>query len=229
MRDIFGKALLDYYQNSFVPPLLLHNEYGPPETIPVDRFFWREDKFPDLELFALKQVHGKILEVGAGTGRHTLYMQNQGHDVSALDISASCGILMKKMGVEKIIIEDIYAYHVNNYDTIIMLMNGIGIAGNINRLKKLLKHLKNLINPEGQLLLDSSDISYLYHGKDVPKDTYFGELKFHYEYRGIHDDPISWLYIDQNTLMGVANSTGWNCQIIFEDETEAFLARLQLK
>lgn len=229
MKDLFGKALLDYYQNSFVPPLLLHNEYGPPETIPIDRFFWREDKFPDLELFALNQIHGKILEVGAGTGRHTLYMQNQGHNVSAMDISTSCGILMKKMGVEKIIIGDIYAYNENNYDTIIMLMNGIGIAGYISRLKKLLKHLKKILNPEGQLLLDSSDISYLYDGNELPGDRYFGELKFHYEYRGIHDDPISWLYIDQNSLIEIANSMGWNCQIIFEDETEAFLARLQLK
>lgn len=229
MKDIFGQALLDYYQGTFTPPLLSHNEYGPPEEVPLERYFLSEDEFTDLETFSIEQFHGKILDIGSATGRHVRYLQSNGYDITAMDISPFCGIVMENMGIDKIVIEDVYTYNKEKYDTISMLMNGIGIAGNINRLEHLLQHLKGLIKPSGQILLDSSDISYLYKKGSFPEHKYYGELTFHFEYKGVHDEPFGWLYIDQKKLIEVANSIGWSCQIIFEDETEAYLARLQFK
>jgi len=226
MKDVFGQALLDYYHNKFEPPLLLHNEYGSPEVIPIERYFICEEEYSNLENFALQQLHGKILDIGSASGRHALHLQNSGNDITAMDISPLCGKLMNEMGVEKIIIDDIYSFSRQKYNTISMLMNGIGVSGNIKGLKQLLQHLKSILNPSGQLLIDSSDISYLYEGSSLPEDGYFGELKFYYEYKGIIDEQFEWLYIDQKKLTEVAGSAGWNCQIIFEDETGAYLARL---
>jgi len=107
-----------------------------------------------------------------------------------------------------------------------MLMNGIGIAGDLKGLKVLLKHLKKLVVPKGQILLDSSEISYLYEGSQFPEQKYFGQLAFHYEYKGEEDEEFQWLYVDQNKLVEIAQQCGWNCQVIYEDETDAFLARL---
>lgn len=227
MKDLFGQALLDYHNQTFESPLLLHTEYGSPEKIPLERFFL--DEYSDLENFALEQVNGKILDVGAASGRHVLHLQNQGFDVTAMDVSVSCATIMKEIGIEKIITEDIYKYENQTYDTIIMLMNGIGISGSFEGLKKLLIHLKNVLKQTGQLFLDSSDISYLYEGNTLPMNKYFGELSYQYEYKGVLGDSFSWLYIDHETLIDVADSTGWICQIIFEDETDAYLARLQMK
>lgn len=226
MKDVFGQALLDYYHNKFEPPLLLHNEYDSPEVIPIERYFIGEEEYSDLENFALQQLHGKILDIGSASGRHAHSLQNMGNDITAMDISPLCGRLMKEMGVEKIMIDDIYSFSKQKYDTISMLMNGIGISGNINGLEQLLQHLKSILNPSGQLVMDSSDISYLYDGSSLTEESYFGELKFNYEYKGILDEQFEWLYIDQNKLIAVADSIGWNCQIIFEDETGAYLARL---
>ena len=229
MKDVFGQALLDFHHHNFQGPLLLHNEYGPPEEIPVERYFIKEDEYSELEIFALQYLQGKILDIGSATGRHVLHLQQLGHDITALDISEACGKLMKETGVEKVIIDDIYNFDRRSYDTISMLMNGIGIVGNIDGLKQLLEHLKTILVPSGQLIIDSSDISYLYEKTKLPKDKYFGELRFHYEYKKTIDEPFDWLYIDQEKLMEVANECGWNCQIIFADETDAFLARLQYK
>jgi hypothetical protein len=77
--------------------------------------------------------------------------------------------------------------------------------------------------------VDSTDISYLYEGAVRPEEKYFGQLVFHYEYRGEEDEPFRWLYIDQQRLMDITNKCGWNCQVIFEDETDAYLARLTKK
>lgn len=77
--------------------------------------------------------------------------------------------------------------------------------------------------------MDSSDISYLYEDNPLPVNKYFGELLYQYEYKGVLGDSFNWLYIDQQKLTEIANSTGWICQIIFADETDAYLARLQMK
>ena len=227
MKDLFGKALLDFYHKRFKGPLLLHNEYGRPEEIPIERYFIKDGAYSELEIYALQYFQGKILDVGSATGRHVLHMQELGYDISAMDISEACIVLMQEIGIRNVIQEDIYNQIGARFDTISMLMNGIGLAGTIDGLKKLLKHLKTILNPSGQLIVDSSDISYLYEKKSLPVDKYFGELKFHYEYKGMEDDPFDWLYIDQQKLMRVATECGWSCQVIFVDETDAYLARLQ--
>lgn len=229
MKDLFGQALLDFYHNRFTPPLLLHNEYGEPEEIPIERYFLQEDEYLELEIYALQQFDGKILDIGSAMGRHVLHLQELGFDITAMDISSACGQLMKETGIEKIIIDDIYNYQGQKYDTISMLMNGIGIAGKLSGLKQLLNHLSTILNQSGQLLVDSSDISYLYENTEFPKHKYFGELSFHYEYKDQMDESFDWLYIDQEKLNEIANECGYSCQIIFEDETDAYLARLQFQ
>ena len=226
MKDIFGQALLDYYINQFKGPLLLHNEYGKPEIIPVESYFRAYDEYTDLEIFALELVKGRALDVGAATGRHALFLQKEGIDITALDISPACGRLMKAQGVEHILIMDVLDYHDKAFDTVFMLMNGIGITGDLEGLKKLLVHLKKIVKPNGQVLMDSSDISYLYENMKKPALKYFGQLRFQYEYNGVKDKAFKWLYIDQSKLMEAAQESGWNCMIIYEDDADAYLARL---
>ena len=226
MTDIFGQALHDFYFKRFLPPLLLHNEYGPPEEIPVETYFRDADDYSELEIYALQCVKGRILDIGAAAGRHALHLQQRKFDVTAMDISAHCGELMRQKGVQQIVIEDVMEYDQGQFDTIIMLMNGIGLAGDLAQLNKLLLHLKKLVVPDGQILLDSTDISYLYDDSPAPDNKYYGELTFFYEYKGDRDAPFKWLYIDQDSLIRMASESGWDCQVIFEDETDAYLARL---
>jgi len=226
MKDLFGKALFDYHSGKFDPPLLLHNEYGSPEEIPIASYFRGPDEYSELETFALGHAKGKVLDIGAATGRHALYLQDRNLKVTALDISQLCGKLMRDLGVKDVVVDDIMKFDQGPFDTVIMLMNGIGLAGDISRLGELLIHLKKIVKPGGQILLDSTDISYLYEGEELPTDKYFGELSFYYEYQNMTDQSFSWLYIDQDKLMTIAEECGWHCQVIFEDETDAYLARL---
>ena len=193
MDDIFGQALLDFYHNIKEANLILHTSYGSPEILPLERFFHADDEFSDLDFFALEQAHGNILDIGAATGRHALYLQHHGQDVTALEISPACGKIMDESGLKKIIIADVFRYAGEKYDTLLMLMNGIGIAGDMDGLKGLFKHLKTIIKPGGQLLLDSSDISYLYKDSEKPIDRYFGELTFRYEYNKRWSESFKWL------------------------------------
>jgi cyclopropane fatty-acyl-phospholipid synthase-like methyltransferase len=225
MSDIYGKSLKDYYQNNFQPPLLLNNSYGDPEEMPIEVFFREEEDLSTLEHLALIECHGKVLDIGAGTGVHSLILQSRGFDVVGLENSPGCIEIMKQSGVEKCILSDYRKYY-ERYDTIILLMNGLGLSGKLKNLTETLKHLKSLLNKDGQILVDSSDISYLYEGEEMPSDHYYGEVSYQYQYKDQQGPWFDWLYADQNTLLKHAKQADLKVEILMTDENDQYLAQL---
>ncbi|MBK0379097.1 class I SAM-dependent methyltransferase [Mucilaginibacter segetis] len=228
MNDIFGQALLDYFKQIEQHPLWINNKYGPKEEMPVDVYFREEEEMPDLELLALNECRGNVLDIGAGAGSHALILQQRDIEVTALDISAYAVDIMHQRGVKKVIQKDIFEFNTGKYDTLLLLMNGIGLTGNLIKLKFFLQHAKELLSRGGQLLFDSSDIAYLYNG-NPPADGYYGELWYQYVYKKQRTDWFQWLYIDKGLLKNIADETGWITEILYEDEMDQYLARLVLK
>ncbi|MEN7547748.1 methyltransferase domain-containing protein [Rapidithrix thailandica] len=208
--------------------LLLHTSYGATEQMPVEVFFRSYEEMPLLEQYALEMCQGKILDIGAGAGAHCLVLQEMNQQVSALEISPLLTKVMQKRGVKNTFTADIFTFTQLPFDTLLLLMNGIGLAGQLSKLQQLLQHLKSLLSPQGQILLDSSDIRYLYGDTDMPENSYFGEIAYQYEYRGKKGDWFSWLYVDIDTLSSIASQCGYHCQLIHENEEEQYLARLTL-
>ncbi|TKC12847.1 class I SAM-dependent methyltransferase [Pedobacter polaris] len=225
--DVFGNALLDFYNNGVADTLWLHNSYGEPEEMPIDIFFRTEEEMPPLEHTALSLCYGKILDIGAGVGSHALVLEEFGMNITAIDISTNAVKIMKQRGVKKAFAQDIFLV-AEKYDTLLFLMNGIGLTGTLQGCIAFLEKAKNLINPGGQLLFDSSDISYLYEDLKEPENQYFGEVSFCYEYQKQKGNWFNWLYLDQETLIRIAKQIGWHCEIIFEDGEDQYLARLKL-
>jgi SAM-dependent methyltransferase len=226
--DVFGKALTDFYRKGHSKKLWLHNSYGKPEDMPVDIFFRSPAELSELELAALAVCRGKVLDIGAGAGAHSLVLQSEGFDVTALEISPAAAEIMRDRGVRKVIHGDIRAYSAETYDTLLMLMNGIGLCADVRGLQVLLPQLKSLLKEKGQILLDSSDIAYLYRPGKFPDDYYYGEISYQYEYQGDKGEWFKWLYIDFERLSELAASFGFACELLFEDDMDQYLARLSL-
>jgi len=226
MIDVPGQALSDFHHHKPSGKLWIHNKYGKKEEMPVKVYFRTVAEMPDLELIALQNCVGKVLDIGAGAGSHTLPLQEKGIDVTALEISPMAAEVMKQRGVEKIITEDIFNLTSGDFDTLLLLMNGIGLTGNISRLRLFLQHVKTLLNPGGQILFDSSDVAYLYNGKIPELAHYYGEIMYRYEYKKQKTDWFSWLYIDRHKLKKIAAETGWETEILSEDEYDQYLAKL---
>ncbi|SFH13686.1 class I SAM-dependent methyltransferase [Pedobacter insulae] len=224
--DVFGKALTEFFKKGDADILWLHNSYADVEEMPVEIFFRSEEEMPPLELQAINLCYGKVLDVGAGAGSHALSLQKAGFDITAIDISADAVDIMKHRGVKKALTQSIFSTK-DKYDTLLFLMNGIGLTETLACFVTFLSQAKELIHPNGQLLFDSSDISYLY--EELPKpEGYFGEISYCYEYQGQKGDWFNWLYLDQETLQLTASQNGWKCEIIFEDGEDQYLARLTI-
>lgn len=225
--DVFGLALSDFYKNGNADILWLYNSYDEPEEMPIDIFFRDGEEMPYLEHKALTLCYGKALDVGAGVGSHALLLQEMGVEVTAIDISAPAVKIMQQRGVKKAFEQDVFLV-TEQYDTLLFLMNGIGLTGTLAGFVAFLEKAKKLIHPNGQLIFDSSDISYLYEGLPKPVNKYFGEVNYRYEYQQQKGNWFDWLYLDQETLIRTANQQGWQCEIVFDDGEDQYLARLFL-
>lgn len=226
MKDIFGNALFNYFKQNGKHKLWINNTYGPKEEMPLDVYFRTQEEMPDLELIALKHCNGRVLDIGAGAGSHALILQGSGLDVMALDISDLAVTIMLQRGVRQAIAKDIFDYHTEKFDTLLLLMNGIGLCGTIEQLRLFLQHAKTLLNKGGRLIFDSSDIAYLYEDELPDNDDYYGELSYQYVYKGQKTDWFKWLYIDEEALKKVAAEEGWATEVLYKDDMDQYLARL---
>jgi len=229
MAAILGEALEDYYQHKRTHKLWVHDEYGPNQEMPVRIYFRAEKEMPALELKALELCKGKVLDIGAGAGSHALALQKRGFEVTAIDIAPKAVKVMKARGVHQATTQDIFSFKGQRFDTLLLLMNGIGLSGTIAGLERFLNHARSLLLPGGQLLFDSADVAYLYEDEPFPMNRYYGEIKCRYEYKKQKSAWLTWLYIDRNTLYYEASKMGWETEIITEDNNNQYLAKLTLK
>ena len=201
-RDPMGAAIADYYKNGIAGRLRVISSMFDEDEIPVEHLFREEDEMSALELEALNLSKGHILDVGAGAGCHALALQDRGLRVTAIDVSPLSVKVMQDSGVNDVKLVNIYdETFVGQYDTILMLMNGSGIIGKIDNIAKFFARIGSLLAPNGQVLMDSSDLIYLFEDEEGRVDIdlagdYYGEVDFTMQYKNIKGETFDWLYID---------------------------------
>lgn len=225
-KDVLGQAITDHYHKTSTGKLWVHNKYGPREEMPVEIYFRNADDMPELEWMALQHCRGRILDIGAGAGSHALFLQQTGMNTTALDISPKAANVIKARGVKNILCQDFFTLHARKkYDTLLLLMNGIGLAGTLDGLRIFFQKARTLLRPGGQLIFDSSDIAYLYRGQPPKGAPYYGEVLYQYEYRRMRSDWFNWLFIDRKTLTALAKEEGWKVELLFKDRSGQYLVR----
>ncbi|MXO06605.1 bifunctional 2-polyprenyl-6-hydroxyphenol methylase/3-demethylubiquinol 3-O-methyltransferase UbiG [Flavobacterium sp. HBTb2-11-1] len=235
MKDLFGKAIFDFYTKNSPEDIITETSISEEDEMSVEYLFRTYNEMPKIEQKALQLAKGKILDVGCGAGSHALSLQNERSlDVTAIDISEKAVETCRLRGIKNTKVENILDFEGEKFDTILLLMNGTGIFGQLKNCNKYLSKLKSLLNPGGQILIDSSDIIYMFDededgGKWIPSENdYYGELVFNISYKGEKEEPFDWLYLDYNTLQNAAIANGLNCELILEGEHYDYLAKLSI-
>ena len=234
MKDLMGRAIWDYYYQENSEDLQTETSISELDDLPVSYLFRDYQEMNALEKKALDLSFGKVLDVGSGAGSHSLYLQNERKlEVTALDISPKSIEICKARGVKNAICEDLLQFSEKNFDTVLLLMNGTGIFQSLEHIDQYLQKLKSLVAENGQILLDSTDILYMYDqdedgGVLVPATGYYGELDYYLHYKGESEQPMKWLYLDFDTLENAAIANGFKIQKI-EQQEDSYLAQLMLK
>ncbi len=231
MKDLMGKAIWDYYHNENPEDLQTETSISELDELPVNYLFRDFDQMNKIEQKALKLAEGKVLDIGAGAGSHALYIQDERNlDVTALDISPKSIEVCKLRGIKKSVAENMLYFSEGTFDTILLLMNGTGIFQSLQVIDIYLKKLHDLLNAEGQILIDGTDILYMFDADEdggvyIPAEGYYGELDYIVHYKDESEDPIKWLYLDFNTLKNAAENNGFRIEKVLQEE-DSYLARL---
>lgn len=231
-KDPIGAAIADYFKRHKADRLRVFSSQFDEDEIPVEELFRTEKQMPLLERTALQMATGRILDVGAGSGCHSLALQEAGKEVHAIDISPLSVEVMKQRGVRSVSQTNLFNEHfADEYDTILMLMNGSGIIGKLENLPDFFRKMKLLLQPGGCVLMDSSNLSYLFEEEDGSividlAGDYYGEVDFQMQYKNVKGDSFDWLYIDFQTLSLYAAENGFTAELVKEGTHYDYLAKL---
>lgn len=232
MKDLFGKAIFDYQTGNAPEDLITETSISEEDEMSVAYLFRDYKEMPKIEQKALQLAKGKVLDIGCGAGSHSLYLQNHKKlNVTSIDISPNAIEACRLRGLNNTRVENMLEIESEKFDTILLLMNGTGIFEKLSKISTYFQKLKSLLNDSGQILIDSSDIIYMFDededgGKWIPSESYYGELTFTLTYKNEKEDTFPWLYVDYNTLQNAAHANGLNCELILEGEHYDYLAKL---
>lgn len=229
--DPIGKGILDYAAHRRPGDIVVMSDICEDDIIPLEVLFRKFDEMPELEKMALEESEGKVLDVGAGAGIHAEYLRELELDVECIDISSGA---VKHLESIELPARNINFFDLKDekYDTVLMLMNGIGIAGTLDNLEKTLTHAKTLLNAGGKILCDSSDIKYLYLDDDGSLWTdlnseYYGNFRFQMKFKGETGPWFNWLYVDFESLFNAAKNVGLKTSKIY-DQDDHYLAEITI-
>ena len=230
MKDLMGKAIWDFYHDKNAEDLLTETSISEIDELPVEYFFRGFEDMNLIEQKALELSKGKVLDIGAGAGSHSLYLQKKNLEVLALDNSPRSIEVCQLRGVQNVLCSNILDFSGQTYDTILLLMNGTGIFESLDKIDIYLEKLFSLLNDDGQILIDGTDILYMYDrdedgGVMVPADHYYGEVDYFIHYKLDTEKPIKWLYLDFETFKRAAENNGFKIEKILQEE-DSYLARL---
>lgn len=233
-KDPMGTAIYDFFKYGKAARLRVFSSQFDEDEIPVATLFRSYNEMPPIEQTALRLSTRKILDVGAGSGCHTLALREMGKDATAIDISPLSVKVMKERGLNAMPVNLFDPLFCESFDTILMLMNGSGIIGKLEHLGDFFQRMKLLLRPGGCVLMDSSDLKYLFEEEDGSylidlAGDYYGEIDFRMQYKQVKGDTFDWLYIDFDTLSLYAAQYGFKAEMVEEGSHYAYLAKLTLR
>ncbi|GAA4318919.1 class I SAM-dependent methyltransferase [Pontixanthobacter gangjinensis] len=229
-KDIFGNAIKAFYEENDRTNINVHSPDFDDDIIPTEYLFRDFNEMPKIEQKALLSCQGKVLDVGCGAGSHALYLQkNENLKVHAIDTSPGAIEIARKRGVVNASCQDFFSIENEKFNTILMLMNGSGIIGKLENLKNFFNHCKSLLKEGGKILMDSSDLIYLFDDEIEASEKYYGEFEFRVSYKEETSESFDWLYIDPELLEKYASENGFETEILITGENYEYLACLKIK
>lgn len=231
--DPMGAAIYDFHRNGSADVLKVYSSDFDDDEIPVSDLFREYEDMPYIERVALDQTAGRVLDVGAGSGCHSLALAKAGKESVAIDISPLSVEVMRERGVDARLVNLYDESFAEKFDTVLMLMNGTGIIGTLENMETFFTRIRQLLNPGGCVLIDSSDLRYLFEEEDGSlmidlADDYYGLVDYQMQYKDVLGESFDWLYVDFDTLAYYAEENGFMAEMVANGEHYDYLARLTL-
>jgi SAM-dependent methyltransferase len=241
-------ALADHHRDGRPRRVTALRGDGVEFEIETEEYFTLEGELAPLDRIAIERARGRVLDVGAGSGRHALALQAKGCEVVAIDVSPTCVSLCRERGVRDVRELDVMGLGpaasghapqdgeppadgpaaLGCFDTIFFGMQTIGVAGGVGPLARLLERLKAHLNPGGIVLADSSDLREPWDGDATDRTARRGEIVLETRYGRLRGEPFPWLYLAEEDLVAIARSAGFASETLGRVESGEYLVALRI-
>ncbi|MHA2357755.1 MAG: class I SAM-dependent methyltransferase [Candidatus Heimdallarchaeaceae archaeon] len=226
-EDAFGQEIHDYYHDKGGFEIVERDD-GYFDISDGPKIYFAEfDDWYEIEKEAMFYVHGKILDIGCGAGRHSLYLQKKDFDVMGIDISPLAIEVCKLRGLKKVEVKSVHEIESNFgiFDTIMMLGNNFGLVGSPENAKKILKVFYNITSDEGTIIGANRDPYQTkfkdhldYHKFNLKRGRMAGQMTIRIRYKKIVSSWFDLLFVSREELEAILKDTGWKIEQYIEDK-----------
>ncbi|MFO0691049.1 MAG: class I SAM-dependent methyltransferase [Myxococcota bacterium] len=226
-------ALLDHHRDGRPRRVTALRADGVEFEIETEEYFTLDGELAPLDRLALARARGRVLDVGAGSGRHALALQAKGCEVVAIDVSPACVELCRERGIRDARVVDVMTIGAQDdrglgrFDTIFFGMQTIGVAGGVRPLRILLSRLRGLLAPGGIVLADSSELREAWDGDAADRSPARGEIVLETRYGRLRGEPFPWVYLAEPDLVAVAEAAGYVAETLMRVESGEYLLELR--
>jgi len=216
-KDLFGQSFLDFYEGKKHPSQIERDDGHTDDHIIAQYFNGYED-FPEAERKALRHAKGRVLDIGVGAGRHSLYLQGKGLDVTGIDISEKALEVCRRRGVKRLLKMSAcdLMFGEDSFDTAIAFCNNFGLCGSMRGVEGMMVRLHRIISDDGVFLaesinpIDTNMRAHLrYHKKNIARGRPPGQVRLRIKYRGETGAWFGLLMVTPEEMRQICDRTGW--------------------
>jgi SAM-dependent methyltransferase len=235
-NDAFGLLLLDYLSDRAGDPFLERDDGHAGPALAAECFFAEREQWPDAERAVFDLVWGRVLDVGAGAGRHSLEAQRRGLGVVAIDISPGAVEACRRRGVRDTRLLPLASVGegLGIFDTVLMMCGNFGLVGKAEEAAATLRRLHAITSPNGRIVLDSvdphvdadaADIAYQARNRALGRMP--GQVTIRIRYGERVTPWYDLLNVSAAELGQLVAGTGWRLAQVAEGEPPDYYAILE--
>jgi len=235
-KDIFGQGILAFSQDKEAIEFLERDDGFLALSGGIPSYFAQFKDWPKIEKEAIRYTKGKVLDVGAGAGRVSLYLQKK-FNVVAIDNSALAIKICKKRGIKQakvLAIENIDTFKANSFDTVIMFGNNFSLFGNFKKAKHLLKVFHKITSPHGLIIAESNDphktkdpVHLAYHKANLKKGRMSGQIRLRLRFKKDIGDWFDYLIVSKKEMKKILKNTGWKVKKFIDSDNSGYIALIE--
>jgi SAM-dependent methyltransferase len=235
-EDVFGKMLLDASAGLEIPEIVERDDHFLVSELPVTRYLSGYAQWPSVQQKAIEFARGRVLDVGCGAGRHSLYLQEKGFDVMGLDVSPGAIQLCRRRGLinTTLLSIDQISPATGKFDTLVLLENNFGLLESRNKAKRILEQFYLITHEQGRIIAETSD-PYNSRDPDIleyqkqnrAKNRMSGQIRMRLRYRRLISDWFDYLRVSKSEMKELLRGTGWEIGEILEFDHRSYVAIIE--
>ena len=239
-KDAYGEYLLAQYKKEVRMPEIIERDddyinYGSKAGV----YFNEYEEWSDIARQAIDKAKGKILDIGCGAGRHSLYLQEKGFDVIGIDNSPGAIEVCKLRGLENALvrqIDEIDKFEANSFDTILLFGNNFGLLGDEEKARLLLQKMHKITTPNAQIIARSlnpytteEEVHLRYHESNRKRGKFPGQIRIRVRYHEFVGEWFDYLLVSQGEMKEIINDSDWQTTEFINSEEEDYFAVIKKK